>query len=58
MTSKKKTEIDKARDSLDELSRQQIEGKITTKEFNLFKLPYLEVLGTRGWYNDDGSLKL
>lgn len=57
MATAKKNEIDKARDALDELSKQVIYGKITKKEFDLLKLPHLVVLGTRNWYNDEGILK-
>lgn len=52
-----KEAFDKVKEEISALYRQMTAGKISVKEYNLMRIPLVEKLGTRFFYNDDGTLK-
>ncbi len=49
--------IDEAKAELSYLFRSKEDGLVTEEEYRLKRLPFLEIIGTRAWYDDEGNIK-
>lgn len=54
---KAKTPTDKAKEEIVNLLNLCKAGTITKEQYEIGRLKFVEVLGTRHFYNDDGKLK-
>ena len=54
---KAKTPTDKAKEEIVNLLNLWKAGTITQQQYEVGRLKFVEVLGTRHFYNDDGTLK-
>lgn len=54
---KRKEAVDNAKEEISKLYRMKEAGTITEDQYCLRRLPYLEIIGTRHWYDDTGRLK-